>query len=116
MRLWLDAQLPPQLALWLAQRFGVEATAVRDLGLRDATDRRIFDAARAASVVLVSKDIDFVNLVQVHGTPPQVVWVTCGNATNARLRTVFESTFPRAMTLIAEGRPIVEIGDLQLRT
>ena len=112
MRLWLDAQLPPQLAAWLSERFDVEATAVRDLGLRDAADRHIFEAARAASVVLVSKDIDFVNLVQMRGTPPQLVWVTCGNVTNTKLRSVFDATFLRAMALLTEGRPIVEIGDL----
>ena len=111
MRFWLDAQLPPQLAVWLAQRFGVEAVALRDIGLRDAADRRIFEAARHDSAVLISKDIDFVNLVQLHGIPLQLLWVTCGNVTNARLRIVFDATFPRAMTLLAEGRSIVEIGD-----
>jgi predicted nuclease of predicted toxin-antitoxin system len=54
-----DTQLSPQLAPWLAQRFGVTAYAVRDLGLRDATDRAIYDAARAAGVVLITKDRDF---------------------------------------------------------
>jgi predicted nuclease of predicted toxin-antitoxin system len=44
---WIDAQLSPQLATWLVARFNVTAYAVRDLGLRDATDRAIFDAARA---------------------------------------------------------------------
>ncbi len=39
MNYWFDAQLSPQLAPWLAQRFGVTAQAVRDLGLRDALDR-----------------------------------------------------------------------------
>jgi predicted nuclease of predicted toxin-antitoxin system len=52
---WFDAQLSPQLAPWLAQRFGVTAHAVRDLGLRDATDRAIYDAARAAGVVAVAR-------------------------------------------------------------
>jgi predicted nuclease of predicted toxin-antitoxin system len=112
MKLWLDAQLPPQLAVWLTQHFGVVAVAVRDLGLRDATDLRIFEAARAESAVLVSKDIDFVNLVQARGTPPQLIWVTCGNVTNTRLRGVFEATFAHALSLLADARPIVEIGDL----
>ncbi|MGH8110483.1 MAG: hypothetical protein ACREPL_00860 [Rhodanobacteraceae bacterium] len=47
------------------------------------------------------------HLVQAHGTPPQLLWVTCGNVTNARL-----NTFARAMALLLEGRPIVEVGDL----
>lgn len=108
---WLDAQLPPQLAPWLCERFGVEAVALRDIGLRDASDQRIFDAARAAGVVLVSKDIDFVDLVQRLGAPPQLLWVTCGNVTNARLKTVFEATFAAARDLLADGRPVVEIAD-----
>ena len=45
MTLWLDAQLPPQLANWIQQTLTIHAIAVRDLGLRDATDSAIFDAA-----------------------------------------------------------------------
>lgn len=112
MTFWLDAQLPPALAIWLARTCGVEACALRDLGLRDASDRRIFDAARLAGAVLISKDIDFVNLVQELGTPPQLVWVTCGNVTNARLERVFAATFAQACALLCEGRAVVEIGDV----
>lgn len=63
MTIWLDAQLPPQLAAWIKSEFAVEAIAVRDLGLRDAADKAIFDAAHNAKVILVSKDSDFVELV-----------------------------------------------------
>ncbi|MHB1272879.1 MAG: DUF5615 family PIN-like protein [Rhodanobacter sp.] len=111
MKFWLDAQLPPRLAAWLVQTYGVEASALRDLGLRDASDRRIFDAARLAEAVLISKDIDFVNLVQEIGAPPQLLWVTCGNVTNARLEVVFATTFAPACALLCEGRAVVEIGD-----
>ncbi len=45
MKIWINAQLSPAIAHWIAQTFDVEAIAVRDLGLRDATDREIFDAA-----------------------------------------------------------------------
>lgn len=108
---WLDAQLPPQLAVWLSQRFGVQAVALRDLGLRDAEDRKIFMAARSAAVVLISKDMDFVDLVQRLGTPPQLLWVTCGNVTNRRLQQVFEATFERALRALREGGEVVEIAD-----
>ena len=39
---WIDAQLPPHLAIWLKQTFNVEAYALRDLSLRDAEDEQIF--------------------------------------------------------------------------
>jgi predicted nuclease of predicted toxin-antitoxin system len=37
-KLWLDAQLSPRLARWVGERFDVDVTCVRDLGLRDAED------------------------------------------------------------------------------
>jgi predicted nuclease of predicted toxin-antitoxin system len=49
MKLWLDAQLPPLLAGWIvAQEWGIQAFAVRAVGLRDASDAAIFRAAREA--------------------------------------------------------------------
>ena len=48
---WLDAQLSPYLAPWLSSEFDVEATPIRELGLRDARDREIFMAAREAGAV-----------------------------------------------------------------
>ena len=46
--------------------FDVEASAIRDLGLRDATDRQIFQAARAEDgAVVLTKDSDFVALVEI---------------------------------------------------
>jgi len=55
---WIDAQLPPALAPWLGRRFGLQAVAVRDLNLRDADDPAIFDAARKAGAVVLTKDND----------------------------------------------------------
>jgi predicted nuclease of predicted toxin-antitoxin system len=70
---WTDAHLSPALAPWLRERFGVEARPIRELGLRDAEDARIFSAARDAAAVVVTKDSDFVDLVARLGPPPQIV-------------------------------------------
>jgi predicted nuclease of predicted toxin-antitoxin system len=71
----------------------------------------IFDRARSAEIVLVSKDSDFVELVSQNGPPPRLLWITCGNVTNTRLREVFTSVFRDACALLEEGRAIVEIRD-----
>ncbi|MFH1872825.1 MAG: DUF5615 family PIN-like protein [Pseudomonadota bacterium] len=42
--------------------------------MRDATDGKIFNAARQAGTVIISKDSDFVDLVSRHGIPPQLLW------------------------------------------
>ena len=73
MKLWLDAQLPPLLAGWInAQGCGLQVIAVRDVGLRDASDPLIFRAAREAGVVVITKDRDFIRLLDEQGPPPQV--------------------------------------------
>ena len=64
----------------------LECVPIRDLHLQAASDAEIFHAARAARVVVMSKDGDFVDLLDQHGAPPQVVLVTCGNTSNARPR------------------------------
>ena len=111
MIVWLDAQLSPALADWFSATFGVACTALRDLGLQDATDVDIFQAARKAGAVVVSKDYDFVELVKRHGAPPQLVWVTCGNATNDRMRRLFSAGWPQVAKLLAAGEVIVELGE-----
>ena len=85
--------------------------AVRDLGLREAKDRQIFLAAKVASAVIMSKDSDFVRLLEELGPPPQVVWLTCGNTSNARLRLILLTAWPAAASLLENGEALVEIGD-----
>ena len=95
MTLWIDAQLSPALALWITQTFGIQAAAMRDLGLRDATDRDIFEAAGKAKAIVLTKDGDFVRLLDRFGPPPQVIWLTCGNTGNAHLRQISPRLCPR---------------------
>jgi len=108
---WIDAQLSPALARWIRETFQIEAHAVRDLGLRNAKDLVIFKAAREAGVVVMSKDEDFRLLVERLGPPPQILWVTCGNTSNARLREILAKSLPAAMELLRRGESLVEISD-----
>lgn len=98
----------------MERQFAVEVSPIRDLGLRDASDRRIFDEARNADAVVMTKDSDFILLLQRHGPPPKLIWITCGNTTNARLREVLAAAFPSALGLLAAGEDLVEVGDVPL--
>ena len=111
MRLWVDAQLPPGLCRWLHSEYGLETVAVRTLGLRDAEDSAIFDAAREAGAVIMSKDADFAELVHRNGPPPQVLWVTCGNTTNRALRQFLARTLDEGLRLLEAGEPLVQLAD-----
>lgn len=109
MTIWVDAQLPPGITSWVAETYGIAAVAVRDLGLRDADDLDIFAFAKAAGVIVMTKDRDFVELVDRHGAPPQVIWLTCGNTSNARLREILSATLHDALELLQSGERLVEI-------
>jgi predicted nuclease of predicted toxin-antitoxin system len=109
MTIWVDAHLSPAIATWITSTFGIEAIALRDLGLRDAEDPEIFDAAKVQQVIVMTKDSDFVDLVDRLGAPPQIIWLTCGNTSNARLREILSETLPRALELLAAGGTLVEI-------
>ncbi|WP_324671825.1 DUF5615 family PIN-like protein [Hymenobacter sp. GOD-10R] len=111
MIIWLDAHLSPLLAAWLKWKFGLTAVPLRDIGLRDAEDEEIFAAAKSASAIVLTKDADFLRLLERYGPPPQVLWVTCGNTSNERLQQVLLQTLPTALELLAAGEPLVEIGD-----
>lgn len=107
--IWVDAHLSPALATWIAAEFNHPSQSVRDLGLRHAKDKPIFEAARQASAIMLTKDADFVELVERLGPPPQVIWLTCGNTSNAALRTILQSALPKALELLRQGERLVEI-------
>ncbi|MEG3939363.1 MULTISPECIES: DUF5615 family PIN-like protein [unclassified Microcoleus] len=108
---WLNAQFPPSLAKWLTQTFGVNAVTLQELGLQDAQDIEIFNAARTNGLgtVIITKDRDFVDLLIRLGSPPQILWLTCGNITNRDLQRIFTGAFPDAVDLLKNGENIVEI-------
>lgn len=111
-KVWIDAQLSPAIADWLSNTFPVKAVALREIGLRDATDREIFAQAKQANAIVMTKDSDFVQLLAAYGPPPQIIWLTCGNTSNAHLKQILTRSFTQALSLLATGEALVEISTL----
>ena len=111
MILWIDAQLSPSLATWISANFEIEALPTSELGMLHARDREIFRAARESRAIVMTKDRDFLALLNRFGPPPQVLWVTCGNTSNARLRQILQIALPMALRLLEQGESLVEISD-----
>lgn len=109
MIIWVDAHLSPAIATWITSTFGITALALRDIGLRDAEDPEIFEVAKAQGVIFMTKDSDFVDLVDRLGSPPQIIWLTCGNTSNAQLQEILSATLLEALELIRAGEALVEI-------
>jgi len=84
-RFLIDAQLPPCLASWLVDR-GVDAIHVNDLenGLR-LPDIELWRIAKVETRIIVTKDMDFIELSAVYGVPPRVVILRYGNCGNDEL-------------------------------
>ncbi|MCY7331643.1 MAG: DUF5615 family PIN-like protein [Pseudanabaena sp. CAN_BIN31] len=93
----------------MSRTFNISAFALRDLGLRDAEDPEIFEAGKAQQIIFMTKDSDFVDLVERLGSPPQIIWLTFGNTSNAQLREILTATLPRALEILATDESLVEI-------
>jgi predicted nuclease of predicted toxin-antitoxin system len=109
MIIWTDAHLSPAIAVWMTANFDVMAFSLRELGLRDAEDSEIFAAAKAQDVIVMTKDSDFVDLSNRFGAPPQIILLTCGNTSNARLKEILTSTLLDALEFLRTGEVLVEI-------
>lgn len=109
MKIWLDAHISPAIAKWLREEYGIEAHSLRSIGLRDASDDEIFFKAKNEKVIFLTKDSDFVSLLEKYGSPPQVVWLSIGNTSNVEMKNIFRNIFRELLLLIEEGNSLIEI-------
>ena len=108
MRFLVDAQLPPALARWLGEK-GFSATAVRELGLRDADDGSIRNFATAGDWTVVTKDEDFVERCVASSDATSIVWLRIGNCTNDVLFAWLEPLLPGIVERLNAGLRLVEV-------
>jgi predicted nuclease of predicted toxin-antitoxin system len=80
-KLLLDENLSRRIVPSLQTAFP-GTTQVALVGLEQADDRAIWEYAKAAGYVLVTKDDDFAGLLSVLGYPPKVVRLAMGNCSN----------------------------------
>lgn len=110
MTIWIDAQLSPFIALYINNTFPyMHAVSLRSLGLNFANDQDIFEKAKAANVIVMSKDYDFVKLLRQNGPPPKLIWITSGNTSNAAMCNILNNTLETALGLLNNGEIMVEI-------
>lgn len=106
MRLLIDAQLPPALCRWFAER-GIEAAHVSDRLGGQTPDRDIARYAEAEALVLVTKDDDF--LLRFPPIRSRLVWLRCGNIGNRGLRLWLDPRWPAVEARLREGELVVEV-------
>ena len=85
MKLLLDQNLSRRLLPDLEPHFP-GSSQVQLQGLDTAADLALWEFARAQSYTIVTKDVDFLELLLLRGFPPKVLWLNCGNVSNQAVR------------------------------
>ncbi len=85
MKLLLDQNLSRRLLPDLIKYFPA-STQVQLASLDRADDADIWSHAKQHGFVIVTKDADFAELALLRGYPPKVIWLNCGNVSNAVVR------------------------------
>jgi predicted nuclease of predicted toxin-antitoxin system len=86
-KLIFDQNLSPGLVTLLWDLFP-DSTHVQQAGLGDASDKAVWEYARAGEFTVVSKDTDFIDRATVEGPPPKVIAVTLGNCTTRQVESL----------------------------
>ena len=111
MRFIVDAQLPPALARWLAEK-GCVAEHVVDIGMETAGDSEIWAVSEKTGAVIVTKDEDFVGLAMINKSGPRVLWLRLGNSTKRVLLAWMDRAWPAIVKALDTDEQVVEIGRL----
>ena len=81
--IWLDTQLSPAIAKWMADYTGYIVKSSYSLQLHNLSDLAIYNkAAIKRNIILVSKDADFPELISRLGSPPKLIVIKKGNCGN----------------------------------
>ncbi len=99
MKLLFDENLSPRLIASLADVFSASAHVDR-IGLGGASDTDVWEYARQQGYTLVSKDSDFHEKSLLHGYPPKVVWIKCGNCTNKQIELILRNKAAHIKSLL----------------
>lgn len=112
--IFVDAQLSPDLADWIARTFNVRSSHITNIRPRIREDRDLLRAAQVESGVILSKDEDFVPVIQLRPSPPDLIWLRCGNRRDTELKAILLAHLSHALDLIRSGERVVEIRDPEL--
>jgi predicted nuclease of predicted toxin-antitoxin system len=103
LKLLLDQNLSYRLLARLEEVFP-GSSQIHRLGMEHADDIAIWHFARENGFTIVTKDSDFYERSLVHGFPPQVIWLKCGNLSTRQLEEILLRSAGAISSFIREGR------------
>lgn len=87
---WIDVNLPPAMAIWIQEDFGMAAKSFKELNFDTEQDVVVFTMAakRLNAVVITTKDVDFKNLSEEMSIHPKILYLNIGNVSNKMLKEI----------------------------
>jgi predicted nuclease of predicted toxin-antitoxin system len=73
-------------------------------------DFSIYAYAKEKNAIVINKDFDFVQLQERFGSPPKIIFVTCGNTSNQKMKEILKSKFQLICELLHSNN-LVELSD-----
>lgn len=62
-----------------------QACQVRHIGLENTSDQDIWTYAKENGFCIVTFDADFLDIAQIQGIPPKIIWLRTGNITTTAI-------------------------------
>ncbi len=110
MKLLFDEHLSYKLVNRIKDIFP-ESKHVNDVGLQTATDKMIWEYAKTKDFIIVTKDSDFIDIADIFGHPPFMIWIRSGNAKVNDIEYLIRKHTIRIISIFENN----EVGILQLK-
>ncbi len=111
---WIDNNLPPQMAIWLKEGFNVSAKSFFELNFQNTEDTEVFKIAanKLNTIIITTKDVDFVKLSDQRNSLPKILYLNVGNISNKKLKELIDKSFRQVLqTFIETDELLVEINN-----
>lgn len=111
---WIDNNLPPQMAIWLKEDFNVSAKSFYELNFQTTDDEIVFEIAanKLNTIIITTKDIDFVKLSEKKTAIPKILYLNIGNVSNKKLKELIYKSFKQVLRMFLEtDELLVEINN-----
>lgn len=109
---WIDLNLPPSMATWLHDAFAVNAKSFFELGFLLKSDIEVFKIAqsRLNTIIITTKDIDFLQFQEQSTNPPKILYINTGNVSNKQLKEIILKSFPEVISIFTKtNQTLIEI-------
>lgn len=109
--IWLDHNLSPILARWIAEETNIIVKSSYSLQSQFLSDYELYEKAKQnGRVILITKDSDLPELITQFGSPPKAIYLKIGNKRSLDLFNLIKPQLNKATRILIDSSiQIIEI-------